>query len=182
MIGLCGLPRGLMIAFDPLFHGVQQACNQLVRASHHVQAFLLMLFQCLSELRFKFYPLRWIHLVLLSGFGIAGFRQDVTMPEGVTVPCDFPCAAARCAMLCACVPAMLSSFRTLDRTPLPTSCAHAGPERDYARRWKWRSENRHGLPVQRHRNHNTADHPPHCRVHRHASLLRIPGDSLLLNP
>jgi hypothetical protein len=101
-IFLRALTREVAVGLQPLFHRVQQAIDELIHATDHVKAFMLVVFQSLSYPGFKFYPLRMVHVDLLNRFDVAGFRQDATLPEGVKVPCGVRCAEAHCAKQNAC--------------------------------------------------------------------------------
>jgi hypothetical protein len=77
---LRALTREVAVGLQPLFHRVQQAIDELIHATDHVKAFMLVVFQSLSYPGFKFYPLRMIHVDLLNRFD-AVFRQDATLPD-----------------------------------------------------------------------------------------------------
>jgi hypothetical protein len=83
-IFLRALTRELLVGLQPLFHRVQQAIDELIHATDHVKAFMLVVFQSLSYPGFKFYPLRMVHVDLLNRFD-AGLRQDATLPDRAQV-------------------------------------------------------------------------------------------------
>jgi hypothetical protein len=79
-IFLRALTRKVAVGLQPLFHRVQQAIDELIHATDHVKAFMLVVFQSLSYPGFKFYPLRMVHVDLLNRFD-AGLRQDAPLPD-----------------------------------------------------------------------------------------------------
>jgi hypothetical protein len=83
-IFLRALTREVAVGLQPLFHRVQQAIDELIHATDHVKAFMLVVFQSLSYPGFKFYPLRMVHVDLLNRFD-AGLRQDATLPDRAQV-------------------------------------------------------------------------------------------------